>query len=86
MQDNDNTVFVNDEKYVLDNKLEKFYAKLGKAYYEGKFEDPLPELLPFFDEITKLKNSVKDPQKCPQCGNILKKEAVFCGKCGYKVR
>ena len=86
MQDNDKTEFVNDEKDDSNKKLEKIYAELGKVYYEGKFEDPLPELLPFFDEITKLKNLVKAPQKCPQCGNILKKEAVFCGKCGYKVR
>lgn len=85
MQDND-TLFVNYEKDNINGKLEKIYAELGKAYYEGKFEDPLPELLPFFDEITKLKKSVKEPQKCPQCGNVLKKGAVFCGKCGYKVR
>ena len=37
--------------------LDELYYKLGKAYYEGAFEDPLPELLPLFDKITELKAS-----------------------------
>ena len=32
------------------------YLELGKAYYEGGFEDPLPELLPLFDRITRLRS------------------------------
>ena len=39
----------------IEKKLENLYTKLGKAYYEGRFEDPLPELLPLFDAITELK-------------------------------
>ena len=41
----------------IEKKLENLYTKLGKAYYEGRFEDPLPELLPLFDAITELKCS-----------------------------
>lgn len=85
MQDNDKTLFVNYEKDDADTKLEKLYAELGKAYYEGRFEDPLPELLPFFDEITTLKNQQHSPKTCPQCGSVLKENALFCGKCGYRI-
>lgn len=41
-------------------QLEELYWKLGKAYYEGGFEDPLPELLPFFDKITALRNQMEE--------------------------
>lgn len=34
-------------------ELDQAYMKLGKAYYEGGFEEPLPELLPLFDQITR---------------------------------
>ncbi len=51
--DNDRTVLVNFEEGLT---LEQAYLELGKAYYEGGFEDPLPELLPLFDKITRLKN------------------------------
>lgn len=29
---------------------------IGKEYYEGGFEDPQPQLLKYFDEITKMEN------------------------------
>ena len=53
----DETVFVNPDKLGLDegDTLDELYRKLGKAYYEGAFEDPLPQLLPLFDKITKIK-------------------------------
>ena len=35
-------------------QLDDLYWELGKAYYEGGFEEPLPELLPLFDQITYL--------------------------------
>lgn len=88
MNGNEATVFVNYEK---DDKgsleLERAYMELGKAYYEGKFEDPLPALLPLFDRITRIKEAgAAAPGMCPGCGNPLKPEAAFCGQCGYKVR
>ena len=51
MGDNEATVFVNYDKLGSDTELEQTYMELGKAYYEGRFEDPLPELLPLFDKV-----------------------------------
>ena len=54
-----------DEKTViaqpnLELKLDELYKELGKAYYEGAFEDPLPQLLPIFDEITSTKKEIEN--------------------------
>lgn len=66
--------------------LEEAYMELGKAYYEGGFEDPLPQLLPLFDKITRLKNPPKAADNfCPQCGKKLEKNVRFCANCGYRV-
>lgn len=87
MGDNEATVFVNYDKLGSDTELEQTYMELGKAYYEGRFEDPLPELLPLFDKITRLKNERSAIDRfCPECGNRLKPGAIFCGKCGYKIK
>ena len=71
MRDQDATVLVNfDSKEELAGLLEQAYTELGKAYYEGGFEDPLPQLLPLFDRITSLKNKLEQeaapaPQPAP---------------------
>ena len=44
----------------LEVKLDELYKELGKAYYEGDFEDPLPQLLPIFDEITSTKKEIEN--------------------------
>lgn len=69
-------------------ELEKLYAKLGKEYYEGKFEDPLPELLPLFDQITRVKNEIqfKMQMACPKCGAKIEEKDIFCGNCGQRLR
>ena len=60
MRDQDATVLVNfDSKEEAAGLLEQAYTELGKAYYEGGFEDPLPQLLPLFDRITSLKNRLE---------------------------
>lgn len=89
MNGQEETVFVNFEK-TEDKKssgeLEQAYLELGKAYYEGGFEDPLPQLLPLFDKITRLKKEAeKQKGLCPQCGGPVEEHAVFCGKCGYRL-
>lgn len=66
MSSNDETVLVNvEEETQLKTasktedqsgygSLERAYMELGKAFYEGRYEDPTPELLPYFDRITRL--------------------------------
>lgn len=74
------------------NDLNGLYLELGKAYYEGAFEDPLPQLLPIFDQITgilaeKDKKMSEEPQilTCPNCGIELPDDAKFCGTCGTSI-
>ena len=95
MNEND-TLLVNDEiRHDGDDELKELYYKLGKSYYEGSFEDPLPELLPLFDKITAIHNR-KNTKKmnaasnggirvCANCGKELPAGAAFCGACGTKV-
>lgn len=70
-------------------KLEQAYRELGKAYYEGGFEDPLPQLLPLFDRITCLKNQSRQQKEkanlCPNCGMVMDNDSVFCGNCGCRL-
>lgn len=94
MGSKDETVFVNYEKLnpnkgQMENaqldELSQTYMELGKAYYEGGFEDPLPELLDFFDKITRLKRQKKE-RFCPRCGEKVAESAAFCRKCGHKLK
>lgn len=89
--DNDKTVFVNIEKETGKDELDRIYMELGKEYYEGAFEDPLPQLLPLFEKITSIKKKNckeeerKETRYCTECGNILSQEDAFCGRCGTKI-
>lgn len=71
----------------LSQELERAYLELGKAYYEGGLEDPLPQLLPLFDKITRLRKE-EERQKglCPGCGSPVGENALFCGNCGYRLK
>lgn len=81
--------------------LDELYYKLGKAYYEGAFEDPLPELLQLFDKITELKRAgqqskpsdvqVKPTVYAPQMNQHVYStpqtpaKRQFCTNCGAKL-
>lgn len=87
--DNDKTVLVD---YSNDMSLESAYMELGKAYYEGGFEDPLPQLLPLFDKITRLRNHGKKDESVfvqsiqPAKENIKQHEGPgFCPNCGTRL-
>ena len=60
--ENDRTVLVNEEKMNTKDILEQAYMELGKEYYEGAFEDPLPQLLPLFEKINTIKNNVRSAE------------------------
>ena len=82
-------------------QLDDLYWELGKAYYEGGYEEPLPELLPLFDQITQL---VKEEEAFFSRAegmddyemNSLEErieaqvneiaEPRFCANCGHKLR
>ena len=61
------------------------YLELGKAYYEGAFEDPLPQLLPLFDRLTELLKAPEPANLCPSCGTELEEDDLFCPECGYRL-
>lgn len=93
MDANDKTVLVNDDRAggqgAEMSELEQLYLQLGKTYYEGKFEDPIPELLPIFDKITRIRKQYQPKPACPVCagcGMPVEEEAVFCGNCGYRLK
>ena len=64
MKEQDATILVNvNREEEIIRLLDQTYTELGKAYYEGGFEDPLPELLPIFDRITNLKKELEAEKK-----------------------
>ena len=89
-KENRGTVLVNPEAVKMETydeeKLGELYRELGKAYYEGAFEDPLPQLLPLFDSITGiLKKYEQKIKKCPTYGAELEEDARFCDECGMAI-
>lgn len=70
-----------------EQERDALYLKLGRAYYEGAYEDPLPQLLPIFDQLTELmKEPEPEMEVCPVCGAEVPEGAVFCEECGTAIR
>lgn len=93
--ENEKTVLVN---YDRDMSVGQAYLELGKAYYEERFEDPLPELLPLFDRITRLRSQAVaeeteiqkkglEEKKIQATSNKLRDASapIFCTNCGEKL-
>ncbi len=75
------------QRETLQNALQQAYEDLGRAYYTYRFEEPVPELIEYFNRITTLKNQIAagTVPTCPACGNPLSQGARFCGVCGAKI-
>ncbi len=79
----------------LESKVRENYRKLGKAYYEEYHVDEDAEFEEYMDAIRDLKGQISNLEKqiqiikgttiCPNCGEALPKNAVFCLKCGEKI-
>ena len=79
-----------------ERKIDTHYKMMGKIYYEKFGNSPDEEFLSSVEainmsmakieetknEITKIKNR----NCCPVCGAHFKIDAIFCSKCGTKVR
>ena len=71
-----------------EEKIEKNYQKLGRAYFELKGNEPEPELE---ELVTLIRSSygkiaeLENVQKCPVCGTILESDMIFCVGCGTKI-
>ncbi|MFR7638047.1 zinc ribbon domain-containing protein [uncultured Allobaculum sp.] len=63
MSGNNKTVFIRmpkaDQGESSLEALDAAYRELGKAFYENRFEEPTPELILYFDQITHLKEQLK---------------------------
>ncbi len=73
-------------------RRDELFRQLGKEYYEGAFEDPLPQLLPLFDKLTELllepvpvQEERESFRRCPVCGAKLPETASFCEECGNPI-
>lgn len=76
-------------------KIEQLYAAIGKAYYENHKNDPAAEEAASISEITALFAQIEENNekikllkgvtKCPNCGEDIAPDALFCNNCGTKV-
>ena len=73
--------------------IQKMYRELGKAYYRDHKDDEAPDyeqiaaIKAAFEEIGELKASkdeIRGIRRCPECGQIIPREANFCSNCGAK--
>lgn len=73
--------------------IQKMYRELGKAYYHDHKEDENPDydqiaaIKAAFEEIGELKankDEIRGIRRCPECGQIIPREANYCSNCGAK--
>ncbi len=73
--------------------LERQYAEIGRQYYEIHKQDEEPEfqemgviagILEEMEELGEEISKMKGERKCPSCGAVIERDAVFCKKCGAK--
>ncbi len=76
--------------------INELYAAVGAVYFKNHREDPNDEYKIFFPEIesalsraAELEEKIREldtTEKCSCCGAIVKKEDLFCSKCGAPIQ
>ena len=85
------------ERSKLRAQLNELYRKLGKAEYDAAVSgvSNMDEIDDLMDQIADLRHAVSETERtitrgagvhCPTCGKQLEGEAVFCSKCGTRLR
>ncbi len=79
----------------MEAKIEKAYAKLGKACYKELKDTQneeiagiisvIDEMLKEIDEAKTNLAELRNKRICPKCGQYIEKNSVFCNLCGEKL-
>lgn len=79
-----------------EDKIEKEYAQMGKIVFETfergekvgeEFEAHCEKIASYRENIKAMKDQIlklKNVKTCPECGEEVDSEALFCPKCGAK--
>lgn len=82
----------------LSSEISKKCEILGRVVYEAKtsgkcYDKAIAELVEKIsdlkgqlDSVNKLIAETKNRVKCPNCSTVNSKDAIFCGKCGERLR
>lgn len=82
----------------LSSEISKKCEILGRVVYEAKTSDKcydkaiaelvekISDLKGQLDSVNKLIAETKNRVKCPNCSTVNSKDAIFCGKCGERLR
>ncbi len=82
----------------LNSEISKKCEILGRVFYESKtteksYDTAISELIEKISELRGQLDSVneliaesKNKTKCPKCSMVNSKEAIFCAKCGERLR
>lgn len=82
----------------LSSEISKKCEILGRVVYESKITnksydkaiqelvEKISDLKGQLDSVNELIAETKNRTKCPKCSTVNSKEAIFCGKCGERLR
>lgn len=82
----------------LSSEISKKCEILGRVVYESKITnksydkaieelvEKISDLKSQLDSVNELISETKSKTKCPKCSTINSREAIFCGKCGERLR
>ena len=76
------------QKYQILGRITFEESKTGKKYEKSKNEliEKIAELKSQLESVTDMIERSRQKHKCPACGVYNARDAVFCSKCGEKLR